>query len=274
MGLSFGQRWRRATGGSPAAGPRSWLLPVVVAAVVLLAWELSVTASGVKAVVLPSPRAIGRAMVARHDLLLTHLWPTFYQIVVGFALSVVGGVAVAVLLTYSRIVSRGVYPLIVVSQIVPKVSVAPLFVIWFGMGDVSRLLLAFLIAFFPIVINTAAGLQSVDEDVLAMARVYMARRWQVFTKIRLPHALPYIFSGMKISITLAVIGIIVAEFVASQEGLGYLIVLSNGLLDTPLMMAAITVLGVVGLGLYGIIAGLERVAVYWQAPHEAGRDGG
>jgi len=161
----------------------------------------------------------------------------------------------------------------VLLQIVPKVAVAPLFVVWFGLGDLSRLLLAFLIAFFPIVINTAAGLTSVDDDFVRMARAYMGTRLQIFTKIRLPHALPLIFGGMKISITLAVIGVVVAEFVAAQRGIGYLIVMANGLLDTPLMMAAIVALSLMGLLLYGIVAALERLVVYWHVPTETPRGG-
>jgi NitT/TauT family transport system permease protein len=177
-------------------------------------------------------------------------------------------VIIAALLVYSEPIRKGVLPLIVTSQIVPKVAVAPLFVVWFGTGDLSRLLMAFLIAFFPIVINTVVGLTSVDEDAVRMARAFMGTRWKIFTKIRLPHALPLIFGGMKISITLAVIGIVVAEFVAAQRGIGFLIVMANGLLDTPLMMAAIAVLSAMGLALYGLIAALEHLVVYWQAPAE------
>lgn len=242
--------------------------PLGVGLGTLAVWEASIAAVGVKTVVLPPPSAIGRVMVGRADLLLGHLWPTFYQTVAGFLISVAGGILVAVLVTSSRVVRNGFYPLIVTSQIVPKVSVAPLFVIWFGTGSTSRLLLAFLVAFFPMVINAAHGFQDVDEDIVRMARAYMGRRWQIFFKIRVPHALPHIFSGMKISVTLAVIGVIVAEFVASQQGIGYLIVFANGLLDTPLMMAAIATLSLMGLGLYAVVAALERVVVYWQAPAE------
>lgn len=247
--------------------------PVGVTALILLVWELLVRALGVKPVVLPAPSEIVRVLLMRSDLVLEHLWPTLYQTVLGFLISVIGGILVAVLITYSRIVRNGFYPIIVVSQIVPKVSVAPLFVIWFGMGNLSRLLLAFLVAFFPMTINAAHGFQSVDEEILRMARAYMGDRWQIFTKIRMPHALPHIFSGMKISITLAVIGVIVAEFVASQQGIGYLIVFANGLLDTPLMMAAIAALSLMGLALYGVIVAMERVVVYWQAPSEPGTEG-
>lgn len=247
--------------------------PVGVTLATLAVWEFGVTALGVKSVVLPAPSRIVRVLGERPDLLLGHLWPTFYETVAGFLISVVGGIAVALLITYSRIVRNGFYPLIVVSQIVPKVAVAPLFIVWFGTGHASRLLLAFLVAFFPMVINAAHGFQSVDEDILRMARAYMGRRRQIFFKIRLPHALPHIFAGMKISITLAVIGVIVAEFVASQEGIGYLIVFANGLLDTPLMMAAIAVLSLMGLALYALIAVLERVVIYWQTPSELPQEG-
>jgi NitT/TauT family transport system permease protein len=242
--------------------------PLGFGAATLLAWEALVRALAVQAVVLPPPSLVLAVLVTRGDLVLGHLWPTLYQTVLGFAISVAGGILVAVLITYSRIVRNGLYPLIVASQIVPKVSVAPLFVVWFGMGNVSRLLLAFLVAFFPMVINAAHGFQSVDEEILRMARAYTGSRWQIFVKIRMPHAMPHIFSGMKISITLAVIGVIVAEFVASQQGIGYLIVFANGLLDTPLMMAAIVALSAMGLALYGAIVAMERVVIYWRTPDE------
>lgn len=234
----------------------------------LLVWEIIVRALGVRPIILPAPSEILRVMVTRHELLLTHLWPSLYMTALGFLLSVVGGIFVAVLVTYSRIVRLGLYPVIVVSQVVPKISIAPLFIVWFGTGTLSSLMLAFLVAFFPMTINAAMGFESVDEDIHKMARTFMGSPWQIFWKIRMPNALPYIFGGMKISITLAVIGVIVSEFVASQEGIGYLIKLASGLLDTPLMMAAITVLSLAGLGLYAIIAVAERKAIYWQPPVE------
>ena len=252
---------------------RALVWPAVVTLAVLVIWEQLVTVLRVKTVLLPRPSLIAAVLWNQAPLILEHMWPTFYQIVVGFLLSLAGGVLVAVLITYSDIVRRGFYPLIVVLQIVPKVAVAPLFVVWFGLGDLSRLLLAFLIAFFPIVINTAAGLTSVDDDFVRMARAYMGTRRQIFTKIRLPHALPLVFGGMKISITLAVIGVVVAEFVAAQRGIGYLIVMANGLLDTPLMMAAIVALSLMGLLLYGVVAALERLVVYWHVPTETPRGG-
>ena len=248
--------------------------PILVTTLILLAWEISVRALGVRSIILPSPSAVIETMAQRRDLLLTHLWPSLYLTVLGFLLSVVGGIFVAVLITYSAIVRKGFYPVIVVSQVIPKISIAPLFIVWFGTGTVSSLLLAFLVAFFPMTINAAMGFESIDEDIHRMARTFMGSRWQIFWKIRMPNALPYIFGGMKISITLAIIGVIVSEFVASQEGIGYLIKLAGGLLDTPLMLAAIVALSISGLALYGIIAAAESWAVYWQPPPEAVGVGG
>ncbi|HEY1361059.1 MAG TPA: ABC transporter permease [Xanthobacteraceae bacterium] len=239
--------------------------PVAISLALLAAWEAAVRGLGVRSIILPPPSEIVETMVDRRDLLLAHLWPSLYLTVLGFALSVVGGILVAVLVTYSPLLRRGFYPIIVVSQVIPKISIAPLFIVWFGTGSMSSLLLAFLIAFFPMTINSALGFRSIDEDLHLMARSFMGSQWQIFWKIRMPNAVPYIFGGMKISITLAIIGVIVSEFVASQEGIGYLIKLAGGLLDTTLMMAAITVLSIAGLALYGLIALLERRSVYWQS---------
>ncbi|MPZ55972.1 MAG: ABC transporter permease subunit [Rhizobiales bacterium] len=248
--------------------------PTLFTVLGLMAWEAAVHVTGMRSIILPPPSEIFAVIVARYDLLLAHLWPSIYLTVLGFLLAVVGGILVAIVITYSEIIRRGFYPVIVVSQVIPKIAIAPLFVVWFGTGTMSSLLLAFLISFFPMTINAAMGFQSVDEDIQRMARTFMGTRWQIFWKIRMPNALPYIFAGMKISITLAIIGVIVAEFVASQEGIGYLIKLAGGLLDTPLMMAAITVLSIAGLALYWIIAVAESRAVYWQAPAEAVGGGG
>jgi NitT/TauT family transport system permease protein len=254
-------------------GEFGWAFGIMIGS--LLLWEGLVRGLGVRAIILPAPSEIFATVIERRDLLATHLWPSLYLTVLGFALSVIGGILVAVLITYSSILRRGFFPIIVVSQVVPKISIAPLFIVWFGTGTVSSLLLAFLIAFFPMTVNTALGLQSIDEDIHRMARTFMGSQWQIFWKIRMPNALPYIFSGMKISITLAIIGVIVAEFVASQEGIGYLIKLAGGLLDTPLMMAAITVLSISGLILYGVIAMAERRSVYWQSSSDiSGSAGG
>ena len=241
----------------------------------LLLWEGLCRGLGVKAILLPPPSEILLSMVSRWSLLFDNLWPSLYLTVLAFLLSVAGGIFFAILITYSKIVRKGFYPIIVVSQVIPKISIAPLFIVWFGTGATSSLLLAFLISFFPMTINAAIGFQTVDEEAVNMARSFMGSRWQIFCKIRLPNAMPHLFGGMKISITLAIIGVIVSEFVASQQGIGYLIKLSGGLLDTPLMMAAITELSIAGLVLYGLIAWAERRVIYWQpASHIEAAGGG
>ena len=222
----------------------------------------------------PPPSLVLWSLYVRADLLVEHAWLTFSQIVLGFVISVAVGIAIGWTISKSRLLFEAVYPVIVVLQVVPKEALAPLLVLWFGAGTLSRTILAFLIAFFPMTINAAMGFESVDEDIQRMARTFMGSRWQIFWKIRMPNALPYIFGGMKISITLAIIGVIVSEFVASQEGIGYLIKLAGGLLDTPLMLAAIAALSISGLALYWIIAGVESWAVYWQPPSEAVAAGG
>jgi NitT/TauT family transport system permease protein len=244
--------------------------PIGIGVAALLLWEVAVRELDIRSIILPPPSEVFVAMLWRRELLLTNLLPSLYLTVLGFVLSVVGGMLVAVLITYSSILRRGFYPIIVVSQVIPKIAIAPLFVVWFGTGAMSSLLLVVLVAFFPMTINSALGFQSIDEDMHRMARALTGSKWQIFWKIRMPHALPYIFSGMKISITLAVIGVIVSEFVASQEGIGYLIKLAGGLLDTPLMIAAITVLSISGLALYGLIALAEHHLIYWQTPDDIG----
>ena len=246
----------------------SW--PIGISFVMLAAWEGVVRGLGVRSIILPSPSQIVETLIERRELLLANLWPSLVLTVLGFALSVVGGVLVAVLITYSSLLRRSLYPIIIVSQVVPKISIAPLFIVWFGTGMMPSLLLAFLITFFPMTINSALGFRSIDEEIHLMARTFMGSPWQIFWKIRMPNALPHIFSGMKISITLAIIGVIVSEFVASQAGIGYLIKLAGGLLDTPLMMAAITVLSIAGLVLYGLIALVEQRSVYWQSSSDIG----
>jgi NitT/TauT family transport system permease protein len=248
--------------------------PAGISVLLLVGWEAIVRGLGVRSIILPAPSQIVETMIDRRDLLLANLWPSLYLTGLGFALSVIGGVLVAVLITYSSFLRRGFYPIIVVSQVVPKISIAPLFIVWFGTGTTPCLLLAFLIAFFPMTINSALGFQSIDEDIHLMARTFMGSPWQIFWKVRMPNALPHIFGGMKISITLAIIGVIVSEFVASQQGIGYLIKLAGGLLDTPLMMASIAVLSIAGLVLYGLIALIERRSVYWQSSSDISASAG
>jgi NitT/TauT family transport system permease protein len=238
--------------------------PTAIVVLMLAIWEVLVRALHVNSVILPPPSEIMETLIERRGLLIDHLSSSLILIGSGLILSVVGGVSVAIAFTFSRRLKEGVYPLLIISQVVPKVAIAPLFIVWFGTGTLPCLLLGFLIAFFPMTINSVLGFQSVDEESYRMARAFMGSKWQIFWKVQFPNALPYMFSGMKISLTLVIIGDVVSEFVASQEGIGYLIKLAGGLLDTPLMMAAITALSLSGLILYWIISKIERRFIYWR----------
>lgn len=238
--------------------------PITITILCFAAWEAYVQWSGVLRVVLPAPSDVARYIFNNWPLLLHHSWPTLYQSVIGFLLAVVGGIFISVLITQFTTIRRGFYPLVVVIALIPKISVAPLFTIWFGTGDVSRISLVFFIAFFPMVVSPASGLMSVNRGLLMMAQSFGATKPQIFWKLRVPAAVPYIFDGMKVAISLAVIGIIVAEFVTSESGLGYLIIFATGLLDTQMMLAAVIFISIIGLGLYFLIEWIGRRVVYWQ----------
>jgi NitT/TauT family transport system permease protein len=247
---------------------RNWLFALALLAIVIGLWQAIVQMLRIPDIILPSPLDILNYFARRHQLLIKHLWPTLLLTIWGFLLAVAGGILLAILVSLTEFGKRTIMPLLIIAQIVPKIAVAPLFMLWFGLGDLSRVLIAFLVAFFPMVINTVSGLNSVSQEVTLLGFAFSRSRWEFFRRIQLPQALPYIFDGMKVSITLAVIGVIVAEFVSSQSGLGYLIMFANGQLDTVMMMSAITLLSAMGLGLYGVIALLNRLVVYWQVPHE------
>jgi NitT/TauT family transport system permease protein len=240
------------------------LWPTVVFLLLLVAWELYVRLSGILQVILPAPTQIAGFMWDRRDLLLENAWPTLYQCLLGFALAVIGGIAIAVVVTQFNVIRRGFYPLVVGIALIPKISLAPLFTLWFGTGSVARISLVFFISFFPMVVSPASGLLSVDEGLLKTARAFGANRTQIFWTMRVPAALPYIFDGMKVSMSLAIIGIIVAEFVTADQGLGYLIIFATGLLDTTMMLAAIILLSVMGLALYFLVEAAGHAVVFWE----------
>jgi NitT/TauT family transport system permease protein len=253
-------------GGRSTLANIAWAFTLL--AVLVAGWQLAVRVLEIPEIILPTPSDIGDYLVRRAPLFVAHTWPTLMQTLWGFLLAVVGGILLAIVVSLTEFGRRAVMPLLVVAQIVPKIAIAPLLMLWFGLGDLSRVLIAFLVAFFPMVINTASGLTSVDPEVVLLGRAFARNKWQFFRKIQFPHALPYIFDGMKVSITLAIIGVIVAEFVSSQRGLGYLIMFANGRLDTVMMMTAIVVLSLIGLALYGAIALLARMVVYWRPANQ------
>ncbi len=192
---------------------------------------------------------------------LSNLVVTAVEILGGFSLGALVGVALAVIFSWSPVVSLLLLPLFVTLNMIPKVALGPLFIVWFSYGIVPNILIAFSICFFPILLTTARGLSEVEPDLLDLVKSLRGSRWTLFRKIQLPGALPYLFSGMKVGAILAVAGAIVGEFIASERGLGYLMIQVQSALDTPAMVMAVVLLTLLGVGLYGLVLGLERVFV-------------
>lgn len=251
--------------GLPARGPRrrEILVPTATLALLVLAWEAAVGAFRISPIILPPPSAALLFIGQNLGLLLTHAWATTHEILLGFGLAIVVGLALSVVMIHSKIMSEALYPLLVLSQVLPKVAVAPLLLLWLGYGMLPKVVIAFTIAFFPIVINGVSGLTNIDPEMLDLLKVLKASRWQVLVKIRIKNALPYFFDGLKIAITLAVIGAIVAEFIGGDTGLGYLIIVSNATISTTMMFAALIVLSALGMLLFALLMVVERVAVPW-----------
>jgi NitT/TauT family transport system permease protein len=242
------------------ANLRGIALPVALAAIVLVGWQLAVTLGHIPPVILPSPVSITKYIIDRYDILLMHAIPTTLESAAAFVLATLLGIALAIIITYSQIAREALYPNLVFFQLIPKIALAPLFIIWLGIGSQSRIAFSVFIAFFPIVIATTAGFANVDKGTLRLCRALTASEWQIFTSVRFPAALPHIFSGMKIAITLAIIGVIIGEFITAQAGLGYLIIFATARADTEISMAAIVVLCICGLLLYGLVALGESIA--------------
>jgi len=252
-------RKRGAGRRAATAATRQILLPVLAAAAVLLAWEAFVRLGDVSKVILPAPSLVASVTIRRLDVLLDNAVPTALLSVAGFGLSLVLGGLLGIWISASRLAREALYPNVILFQLIPKVAVAPLFMLWLGIGGEARVAIAFFVAFFPIVISTVSGLNAADPALLRLFRSLTASPLQIFLKVRLPSSLPFLFNGMKISMTLSIIGVIVGEFITSQEGLGYIILFAGSRLDTPLVMAAILVLCFVGLLLYGLVALAERI---------------
>jgi NitT/TauT family transport system permease protein len=231
-------------------------------AVLLLAWQLAGPVFGIREYLLPGPVSVVRAALSRTIPWPTHLTITTLEILGGFAVAGLAGVLLGVAVAWSPVAARALMPFLVFVNTLPKVAVAPLFLLWLGYGIVPNILIAALIGYFPVVINTAVGLTQVDEELLDLGRVFGAPTWKVFLKIRLPNALPYVLSALKITATAAVVGAVVGEFVASQAGLGMVIVNAQTNLNTPVAFAALMWISIIGLVLYGLVGLVAR----WWAP--------
>jgi NitT/TauT family transport system permease protein len=231
-------------------------------AVLLVIWQLAPPLLKIREYLLPGPASVVRAALNFSIPWHTHLTVTTLEILGGFVLAGAAGVALGVAIAWSPTIARALVPFLVFVNTLPKVAVAPLFLLWLGYGIVPNVLIAALIGFFPVVINTAVGLTQVDDELLDLGRAFGAPTWKVFLKIRLPNALPYVLSALKITATAAVVGAIVGEFVASQAGLGMVIVNAQTNLNTPVAFAALLWISIIGLALYGAVS----LAARWWAP--------
>jgi NitT/TauT family transport system permease protein len=246
-----------------------WVRPLLLIVVMLLAWDLVIRIFKIPPYLVPTPESILHQIAAQWSMLLEESLPTLYATLGGFALSVLIGVPIAMLVAASPLIESYLYPLVVFSQSIPKVAIAPLFVVWFGFGLFPRMLVAFLLGFFPVVVSTVMGFKSVEKDLIDLAKSMGSSPVKTFFKISLPHALPSIFASMKVSITLAVVGAVVGEFVGANSGLGFVLQRANGNFDQPLIFSALVVLSVIGALLFVAIDMLERIAIPWHASHRS-----
>ncbi|MFV0676063.1 ABC transporter permease [Variovorax sp. tm] len=232
---------------------------------VIAFWHVIVSAFGVSHLIFPGPAGV---LCAMRDVLASgELWPhlgvTLYEILAGFAAGALAGFVLGALIGQSAVLEAVLYPYVVAFQTVPKVAVAPLFVLWFGFGTTSKVVITATIVFFPVLANTIVGLRSAPRDQVDLMRAFTASGWHVFRMVRLPHALPYVFAGLDIGIVLAVIGAIVGEFVGAQAGLGYLILQRNFSMDAAGMFAILIVLSLIGIVLHAVVKTIARRAIFW-----------
>ena len=243
---------------------RNYVLPALILLVVLVIWEVYVHIKEIPVFILPPPSKIVVTLYLEYDQLLKHSWVTLQEMLLGFALAVSIGVPLAVLMFEFPILEKAFYPYVIGSQTVPVFAIAPLLVVWFGFGIASKVIMAAIIVFFAIVLTTLDGLKSTDPDTVNLFKILRASRWQILWKVRMPTALPFIFSGAKIGISISTIGAVIGEWVGASAGLGYLMLYANSTLEVSLVFAAIFCLTFLGLGLFAFMSLLEYFAMPWR----------
>ncbi|WP_149538882.1 ABC transporter permease [Siccirubricoccus phaeus] len=241
-----------------------------VAALVAL-WEAAVRFIPISPNLLAPPSAIAEALALHPALLLEHGWATAHEALLGFLLAALAGMALGAALSASALLRQALMPFVLALQIVPKMALAPLFVVWLGVGAPCRMAFAIFIAFFPVLIGTMAGLAGTESGALRLCRVLGASWWQTLWRVRLPYAVPQLLAGLKTAATMALLGVVIGEFVTAQQGLGYVVMFGASLGETALVLAAITLLCAIGLVLYGVVLAAELAFGLWyKAPLPAG----
>ena len=234
----------------------------------LLLWHWVCVQFKIPTSALPTPGQVLEAGVARWDLLLSESWVTLKETLYGFLLALAFGIPIAVAVSNSLTLNLMFSPILIALQSVPKVALAPILLVWFGIGIESKLAIAWLVAFFPIVVDTSAGLRSTPRELLELARSLRASRWQTFIKVQFPAALPFVVTGSKVAVTLAVIGAVIGEFVGSSEGLGFLLLSATSQINSPLAFAALFALSLLGIVAYLLVVVVERLLAPW-LPHKS-----
>jgi NitT/TauT family transport system permease protein len=246
-----------------------FLYPLAGVALIIAVWAVACWLFNIPTVVLPSPDKVLRSLIVRGELLLSEGWITLKETLYGFVLALVVGLPLAVAVANSRPLNLMFYPLLIALQSVPKVALAPMLLVWLGTGLESKLAIVWLVAFFPIIVDTAAGLRATPRELLELAHSLNASPLQIFLKVQLPAALPFVVTGAKVAITLAVIGAVIGEFVGSSEGLGFLLLSATSQLDTPLAFAALFALSVLGIFVYALVGMGEKMMSSWLPPAPA-----
>lgn len=232
-------------------------------------WQLIVTLLDVPTWLLPSPVAIWGTFMRDSGMLSKHVVATGSGAVGGLVIGALGGIFLAVLMVHSRLLERILMPLLVIDQSIPKMALAPIFVIWFGAGMMSRIFIAMVISFFPMIVNTVRGMKTVDPRINNLMDTLSASHWHMLVKVRMPNAVPYIFSGLKVAVPLAIIGAVVAEFMQADSGLGYVVLIAVGNVDTPLVFVAVLLMASLSLGLFALISIVEGLILSRRFGHLA-----
>ena len=246
------------------------IFPIITLLAVGVAWEISVRASGVAEYLVPTPSAVWSRLSGDLAYFLFHGLITLYEALGGFAMGTLVAVIAAGVMAHSRLFERTVYPIALLIKVTPIVAIAPLFVIWFGFGSFPKMMIAALITFFPVMVNTFIGLRSVNPTTLDLFRLLDANEAQVLIKLRVPSALPYLFAAFRIAVPLSVIGAVVGEWFTGDRGLGSVIIVAHHNIDMPTLFSAIAVLACIGLGLTGITALVERRVLFWHDSQQSG----
>jgi NitT/TauT family transport system permease protein len=243
--------------------PLRKLFPYLFILAMILAWELACIAFGVSDLVLPRPSQIAKVLWEKYPAIWPHAYQTLYTTLIGFAIGVAIGVILGVAVGSSRLIYETVYPLLIGFYSIPKVAIVPIFVIWFGSGTVPAILTAVVMCIFPVVVNVATGLATVEPELEDVLRALGASKWDILTKVGLPRSMPYLFASLKIAVTLAFVGAVLSESVASNRGIGNMMVIASGQFDVPLAFAGLTILAVMGIVLYAIFAVIEKRTTGW-----------